>query len=107
MQSAFFVLLAFLTTSAFAQDSCQSCQEGVGNLAKYLLTEPELRKVEALLKAEVCPQVGPDNQSGCEAGVDAWWAKIADAIFNWPNTGPAICQGLGLCSRRALIKQVL
>lgn len=108
MNSAFVILLAFLATSAFAQEpSCEDCLEGINDLGKFLLTDSELREVEAILKAEVCPTVGPDNQAGCETAIDAWWAEIAMAIFKWPNTAPAICGGLGLCSKRTFIKQVM
>ena len=108
MNSAFVILLAFLATSAFAQDpSCEECLKYVAKMGEYLLTEAQVAKIEALIKAEVCPMVGPDNQAGCEAAIDTWWAKIGEAIAIYPNTYPAICGGLGLCSKRTFVKLVM
>jgi len=87
---------------ASAQIDCETCKEGVTKLGAYLTLPEEIEKEILLLKTFVC-EVDADPE-GCAAGVDKYWAGMAEAIFGYSETPADICAAGGLCkkSTRAL-----
>ncbi len=95
---AFAVLLSCLAVAS-AQIDCETCKAGVTKLGQYLTTPEEIEKEVLLLKTFVC-EVDADPE-GCAAGVDKYWAGMAEAIFGYEETPADICSAGGICKKSA------
>merc|ERR1712018_762283 len=96
----FIAFMAFLALASAQEHTCDECKAGITKLGQYLLTDAELAAVEEALADLVCPTLPEENIEGCIAGVYAWWPKVAEALFTWPETATNLCAGLGYCKKR-------
>ena len=94
---AFAVVLLSCLAVASAQIDCDTCKESVTKLGTFLTTPAEIEKEILLLKTFVC-EVDADPE-GCAAGVDKYWAGMAEAIFGYSETPADICSAGGICKK--------
>ena len=96
----FIALMAFFAFVNGQHDhTCDECKAAVTQLGQYLLTDAELAAVEEALADLVCPTLPEENIEECIEGIYAYWPKIADALFNYPDTTTNLCAGIGYCEK--------
>ncbi|TRY72470.1 hypothetical protein TCAL_04764 [Tigriopus californicus] len=97
--------LAFSITGKADDDACKDCTDGVTQLNKFLMSEAAIAGESQLIKEVICPDL--DDPKGCEKGVDAWWGKMATAVFGDDNTATEICSAseIGACKARLPVYQ--
>lgn len=80
-----------------AGEACKDCTDGVTQLNKFLMSEAAIAGETQLIKEVICPDL--DDPKGCEKGVDAWWGKMATAVFGDDKTATEICAApqIGAC----------
>ena len=64
-----------------------------------LQVDHELVEVEQGLIELVCSTLDETNAALCSDFVLTWWPSIVKALFEYENTIPAICGGIGDCTQ--------
>ena len=93
------VFLSFLVLVNGQEDLCQECKAGVAEWGAHLQVDHELVEVEQGLIELVCSTLDETNAALCSDFVLTWWPSIVKALFEYENTIPAICGGIGDCTQ--------
>ena len=81
---------------------CEFCRKGVSIMFQNLGMDSDVMELEMQALAKVCNTL-PDPK-GCMKGVQSWWPKIAETLFN-DRTAAATCLGLsdGKCKPKKFL----